>query len=385
MFRALGARLGLDSRGSDAEEVTAGAVQAVWDWAAHGLSGPEVWTEGELRNGLSRVDALHTRGTIRELYRTTLYRPDEWESSTIWRTNVDLVHSSDSSVEIGIVVEQELVDPSFVPVPLQPPLMQLLRDLAQRGAWAGSQPVGSGASAVVGTEGVTRFVNSVLLDPRRRLPVLLFTAVKEHDGVFMPERTDPSLVARELCGLAHVYLMPRVEDTHRLTKRLGPLSAYDGAVRLYWPGLRLADLPPRHPLHLRARLNSGSILVIMRRIVDTAARSYSPPLGTQSLMALRWRRQERRRVARSVVSQSALERRVATLNQELDHAITENLRLSEELDTVRIELERAQERLLELPGAGDAPGLAGWHRRAVDAMAASISEATEHDAQPPHE
>ena len=385
MFRALGARLGLDCRDRDSQEVTDGAVQAVWDWAAHGLTGPQVWTEGELRNGLYRVDALHVKGTIGELYRTTLYRPDEWESSTLWRTTVDLVHSASSSVEIGIAVEQEVIDPSFIPVPLQPPLMQLMRDLAQRGAWAGSQPVGAGVDAVVGTEGVTRFVDSVLLDPRRRLPVLLFTAVKEHDGVFMPERTDPSLVARELCGLAHLYVMPRVEDTHKLTKRLGPLSAYDGALRLYWPGMRLTDRPPRHPLHLRARLNSGSILVILRRIVDTAARGYTPPMGTQSLLALRWRRQERRRVTRSVESESSMERTVATLNHELDHAITENVRLSEELEAVRMELERAQARLLELPGTADAPGLTGWHRLATDATSDSISEASEPDVQPPLE
>ncbi|MGH7686328.1 MAG: hypothetical protein ACREN2_05875 [Candidatus Dormibacteria bacterium] len=384
MFRALGARLRLDCSSGDADEVTVGAVQAVWEWAARGMSGPQGWTEGELRNGLCRVETLHSKGTIRELYRTTLYGPDEWETSTLWRTTVDLVHSSDS-VEIGFVVEQDVIDPSFIAVPLQPPLMQLLRDLAQRGASAGSQPVGAGANAVVGTAGVERFVSSVLLDRRRTLPVLLFTAVKEHDGVFMPERTDPSLVARELCGLAHVYLMPRVEDTHKLTKQLGLLSAYDGAVRLYWPGLRLTDRPPRHPLHLRARLNSGSIVLIMRRIVDAAARGYRPPMGTQSLMALRWRRQERRQVTHGVVSQSLLERRVATLNQELDHALTQNVRLSEELETVRIELERAQERLLELPGDGEAPGFAGWHRLAVDAVAASITVASGHGGLRPRE
>jgi hypothetical protein len=372
MFRALGARLGIDWRGLDPAGVTAGVVAAIWEWAATGLDAPRTWTEGELTDGRCHVDALHAVGTTRELYRTVLHRPDEWEASTLWRTTIDVVQGP-RKVELGVVVEQDLLDPSVMPVPLQPPLMELLRGLAQRGAWAGSQRVSAGAQAVVGTEGVARFVDTVLLDQERSLPILLFTAIKEHDGVFMPDSTDPSLVARELCGLSHVYVLPRVEDTHKLTKRLGQLSAYDGAMRLYWPQFRMNDRTTRHPLHLRTRLTTASVLGMMRRIVEAGARVYRPTAGTTSLLALSYRREEQRRIRSRILGDTNLQRTVAALNQELEHAINENVRLAQELETAQVELDRAKRRLSDLSTDTADPGTAGWERVGVDAMRDAIT------------
>ena len=372
MFRALGARLGIDWRGLDSAGVTAGVVAAIWEWAAAGLDAPRTWTEGELTDGRSHVGALHAVGSTRELYRTVVHRPDEWEPSTLWRTTVDVVQSP-QKIELGVVVEQDLLDPSVMTVPLQPPLMELLRGLAQRGAWAGSHRVSAGAQAVVGTEGVARFIDTVLLDPERVLPVLLFTAIKEHDGVFMPESTDPSLVARELCCLAHVYVLPRVEDTHKMTKRLGQLSAYDGAMRLYWPQFRLTDRTARHPLLLRTRLTTASVLGMMRRIVEAGARLYRPPAGAQSLLALTWRSAEQLRIGERILDETNLHRTVSALNAELEHAINENVRLAQELETAQIELGRVKRRLAEVSADAADPGTAGWHRLGVDAMRDAIS------------
>lgn len=372
MFRALGARLGIDWRGLDTPGVTERVVAAIWEWAAAGLDAPRTWTEGELTDGRFHVDATHAVGTTRELYRTVVHRPDEWEPSTLWRTTVDVVQSPEK-IEFGVVVEQDLLDPSVMTVPLQPPLMELLRLLAQRGAWAGSHRVSSGAQAVVGTEGVARFIDTVLLDHDRVLPVLLFTAIKEHDGVFMPESTDPSLVARELCCLAHVYVLPRVEDTHKMTKRLSQLSAYDGAMRLYWPQFRLNDSTARHPLLLRTRLTTASVLGMMRRIVEGGSRVYRPPAGTQSLLAMSWRREEQRRIGSRVLGEPNLQRTVSALNQELEHAINENVRLAQQLESTEIELDQATRRLAELVAHGVEPGIAGWQRGGVEAMRDAIS------------
>jgi len=311
-------------------------------------------------------------GNTGELYRTVVHRPDEWEPSTLWRTTVDVVHSP-HTIEVGVVAEQDLLDPAATTVPLQPPLMELLRRLAQRGAWAGSHKVSAGAQAVVGTEGVARFIDTVLLDPERTMPVLLFTAIKEHDGVFMPESTDPSLVARELCGLAHVYVLPRVEDTHKMTKRLGQLSAYDGAMRLYWPQFQMTDRTTRHPLLLRTRLTTASVLGMMRRIIEAGARGYRPPAGAQSLLALSWRREEQRRIGAQILGETSLQGTVAALNQELEHAINENVRLSQELESAQIELDRARRQLAELSADAADPGIAGWQRVGVNAMRDVIS------------
>ena len=331
--------------------MTRGAVQATWDWAALGLaSPPPAWQEGEFGNEVTRVHALHAADEGRELFRTALHTPDEWDPTIVWRTTVDVL-SSGQRVECGIAVEQELSHHRIAPSPLQPPLLALLRLLIGRGARAGSQRVSAEVQGVVGTDGVTHFIDHVLLDGERRLPVLLFTSIKEKDGVYMPEGTDPSLVARELCGLAHVHILPRAEDSHKLTKRLHQRSAYDGAIRIYWPRFHVNDAPPRHPLHLRQRLNSTSVPAIMRRIIEAGARAYRAPAGTQTLLAIRWRDRERQRIFGLVEAETDPEARLAALDRELMHTIDENVRLAQEVDTLRDELERLQRRFDEARSA----------------------------------
>ncbi|MFN2582995.1 MAG: hypothetical protein ABR498_09680 [Candidatus Dormibacteria bacterium] len=345
MFRALGARLSLDWKHTDDVAVAMAAAQATWQWATREFEdAPATWHEGEITSGELRVQAVHASDGARTLYRTTLHRPDLWDMSLVWRTTVDVVQAPDC-VELGVAVEQDLRHHGIAPSPLQPPLLQLLQSLIARGAMAGSQPVTADAQAVVGTDSVAHFIERVLLDSERRLPVLLFTAVKEHDGEYTPPGTDPALVARELCGLAHVYLLPRAEDTHKLTKRLHLLSAYDGAIRIYWPSFRLNDPPPRHPLHLRTRLNVSSVPAIMRRIVEAGARAYRPPDGVNALLALRRREQQRARIAELVDAEPDADRRVEAVTAELMQAIDENVRLAQENETLRDELERSSRRL----------------------------------------
>lgn len=348
MFRALGARVALDWKGIDGAGTADGAAQLAWRWALDGL-GPidEPWHEMDWTEGSVNVRAIHAGDTSRELYRTMLHRPDLFDPSLSWRTTVDVMRGVDA-VEAGISVEQDLRHHRIPPSPLQPPLVQLLHELVDRGARVGNQRVSFVAQAVVGPGGIESFINEVLLDRERRLPVLLFTNIKEQDGVYPNDAGDPSLAARELCGQAHVYVLPRTEDTHRLTKRLGMLSAYDGAVRIYWPRFHLSDPPPRHPLHLRQRLNRSSGPAIIRRIIEAGARSYRPPDGTGSLLALRWRERERRRVEELLAGQSDLGAQVATLRGELFRAIDENVRLEDELDALRDQLQHTQQRAEDL-------------------------------------
>ncbi|MBV8195199.1 MAG: hypothetical protein JOY80_06690 [Candidatus Dormibacteraeota bacterium] len=352
MFRALGARVLLDS--DDGAPATGWTVGSVWDWATHGLEGaPPRWAEGEHIIGTTRIRCLRAADGDQLLLRTTLHRPDEWEPTIVWRSTVDLLED-DGVVEVGIAVEQDLRHHRIAPTPLQPPLLSLLHSLALRGTRAGSQPVSAEAQTIVGTESVARFVDRVLLDRERQLPVLLFTSVKEREGVYMPEGTNPSLVARELCGLAHVYLIPRAEDTHKLTRRLRLLSAYDGAVRIYWPRMTVQDSPPRHPLHLRTRLNHTSVPAIERRIIEAGARAYRPPDGTAALIARRWRAEQRERLDMLMAAETDSERREAVLISELLQVTEENVRLTQDLETVRDELERALRRLEEQTSADPA-------------------------------
>jgi len=343
MFRALGARLTLEAKGVAGVALFEAAAQRTWLWGTSGLkTATELFSEGEVQEGSLSVNAMRYDSGNRALCRIAVHRPDSWDPSTLWRTTVDLVRT-DESVEVGVAVEQDLRHHRVPPSPLHPPLMALLHDFVEAGATAGSQRVGATAESVIGTDQIEALVQRCLLDPGRRLPVVLFSSIKEEDGVFPADAGSPTLTARELCGLAHVYVMPRVEDSHRLTKRLRLLSVYDGAVRIYWPRLRLSDPPPRHPLHLRQRLNTGSGPAIIRRVVEAGARAYRPPDGTASLLASRWREQQQARIA-AITSDPDPARQVSLLRDELLRAIDTNVILEHEMDTLRHHLMRATNR-----------------------------------------
>jgi hypothetical protein len=280
------------------------------------------------------------------LCRVTLQRADEWDPSLLWLTTIDAVRTGDS-VDVGVSVEQDMRHLRVPPSPLVPPLIALLHDFVEAGASAGTQRLRATPEAIVGSEQIDSFVEGCLLDPGRRLPVVLFSAIKEEDGVYPPNAGNPALTARELCGLAHVYVMPRVEDSHRLTKRLAMLSVYDGAVRVYWPRLRLNDPPPRHPLHLRQRLNTASAPAIIRRVVEAGARSYRPPDGTATLLATRWREDEQQRIA-MIISDPDPASQAPLLREELFRVIDAKVALEHDMETLRHQLLRAMERSDEL-------------------------------------
>jgi hypothetical protein len=148
--------------------------------------------------------------------------------------------------------------------------------------------------------------------------------------------------------------MPRVEDSHRLTKRLGMLSVYDGAVRIYWPRFRLSDPPPRHPLHLRQRLNTASGPAIIRRVVEAGARSYRPPDGTATLLAIRWREHEEERIA-AITHDPDPARQASLLRDELLRVIDAKVALEHEMETLQHQLMRGDEGDSLLAGVRSAP------------------------------
>jgi hypothetical protein len=125
------------------------------------------------------------------------------------------------------------------------------------------------------------------------------------------------------------------------------LSVYDGAVRIYWPRFRLSDPPPRHPLHLRQRLNTASGPAIIRRVVEAGARSYRPPEGTATMLATRWREHEQARVT-AITSDPDPARQASLLRDELLRVIDAKVTLEHEMEALRHQLIRSSERSDEL-------------------------------------
>ena len=104
MFRALGARLTLDSKGVAGAALFEAAAQRTWLWGTAGLkTATEAFAEGEVQEGALSVNAVRCDSGNRALCRIAAHRPDAWDPSTLWRTTVDIVRTGDA-VEVGVAV-----------------------------------------------------------------------------------------------------------------------------------------------------------------------------------------------------------------------------------------------------------------------------------------
>lgn len=89
-----------------------------------------------------------------------------------------------------------------------------------------------------------------LEEPDRRMPAVLLTPCsRPEDGPFEGYMMDVEKMSRDLMAVAHVFQITR-EANEYLTERLGkPWSAFNGAVRTYYPGLSCGESDYyQHPL-----------------------------------------------------------------------------------------------------------------------------------------
>jgi len=121
--------------------------------------------------------------------------------------------------------------------------------------------------------------SQLLVEPRRRLPVLLFVS----DAVFSGQQATE--VARSLAGLAHVAVVRR-ESLRNMVERTG-LDIPDGVSAYLWWATTSSKLPLRRPQWFRGDALAPSqwgvpAWPIARTIFSVAAFRLSPPaLGSQ--------------------------------------------------------------------------------------------------------
>lgn len=108
---------------------------------------------------------------------------------------------------------------------------------------------------VLGHSSMPRLVEW-LLDPSRRLPVVVVSRTLGDSRL----RIDVGALSKELAGLAHVRVLASELASWNLTDEIGaPLSAWDGAVRAYFPGFSVADDPYRHRLWFGEYVTNGLV------------------------------------------------------------------------------------------------------------------------------
>ncbi|MDQ4144820.1 MAG: hypothetical protein M3198_13995, partial [Actinomycetota bacterium] len=266
-----------------------------------------------------------------------------------------------------------------VPPPLVGVLVREL-DVVEDG-WA----ITSEPAYATDREGVSQLVD-LLLDPSRRLPVLVLSAGKVYDPEGDSYRDQPLVdadaVAGALAGLAHVVVLEPTSISFLLTDMVGrDLSVFGGAVRLYWPGLDHRSDPRDHPLWLPARLaeprNQPVEDMLLRRIGPAATFR----LSTAAFEArLRAAAEAHRRAEIAALWERAKDASLAPeWQQELERAWAENERLRRENAELVTQLEVAHDNLRAMTvhgaNADQEPGDGGEDDVAVEPR--SVGEAVE--------
>ncbi|HUB45967.1 MAG TPA: hypothetical protein VMB73_13355 [Acetobacteraceae bacterium] len=184
----------------------------------------------------------------------------------------------------------------------------------------------------VETDDDTDALVALLGDPQRRAPVV---------GISLAERPladrpliDPDRLANAVFGTAHVRVLSRSAG-FGLTDRIGKrFSVFNGAVRIWWPGLRTDhDDPYDHPLWLAQRIEDDGPYVAQRDIVDLLLRASAGRRDADDAIPSF---AEARRIASTLAREKAAESGQSS-EELLALYEAENARLLQDLEDVKAE------------------------------------------------
>lgn len=256
-----------------------------------------------------------------------------------WTVEVALRREEDGGVDVSCVVfvarEGHMVAPirreSSAPAVVREVIMAFPCRVDRRLSTS-SRPVAPEA---------TLALKDFLLSPSRRLPIV-FLSAENRSGRAL---TDPQNLARWLAGVAHTVHSTSQFTTEHLQNHHGlpqDLAAWDGAIRLYWPGLSLTDDPRHHNLWWPARLRGMSQKAIRESVMRPIALAAAPVFdsGAPSWAILeRAIRRQRFEAEGSTASEMAEYYATEAIDME-----TERNQLQQEVDRLKTELfDREQE------------------------------------------
>lgn len=186
------------------------------------------------------------------------------------------------------------------------------------------------AARVIGDDDVDDLVSGLLLSPERHVPVVAVSV----DGYTDRALVNADELQKSVLGFASVVSLKDKWAAFRLTDAVGkPLSCYNGAVRMYWPGLTLTSDPFDHPLFLPGRLLapgrsiSQDLFRFLNSIASFRFREGKPIADARAIVENR-RAQELDEI-RKAVARGGLD--AAEMEKALERAWDEENRLRSEL------------------------------------------------------
>lgn len=217
------------------------------------------------------------------------HHDDDGDHTVTWVVTVEVVEDpSAASTEIGIVLARESSETRVRPLEAddpEPP--RLIRDLIETTVIEcvdGDIPLWA-EPRTLKREYVGEFI-AELMNPSRRLPVIGVSINPDTNAPIV----DVERLARRVAGMAHVWFVPP-DVTWAVSEQLpAKLGVFNGAVRVWWPGLAANADPYAHHLFMRGRSRAeGSIVSLVHR---ASTDRYMPPRGVAAARAELRRREE---------------------------------------------------------------------------------------------
>lgn len=185
--------------------------------------------------------------------------PDKSVAGRIWSTEVSLGRPKGSEqILLGVRL---LVNSTEAELAIEPSVPGLVLQIADRcDLLDGPVPVSTRPHYAESDEHADMLIHW-LLSEARRLPIIVATGDERSKFPNAP-LIDVDILAKALCGLAHVVSLP-ANLTYKLTDALGKrLAVFHGGARIYHPGLEISADARDHRLYLGTALATGPAAVV---------------------------------------------------------------------------------------------------------------------------
>ena len=193
------------------------------------------------------------------------------------------------------------------------------------------------------TPGFRGLLKEAVVNPDRKCPLVYVSISRDSDGPLV----NVDELANLLCGAAKLYMADSADADPEIEQLLGDYSTWNGGIRVYQPGVNLnseAD-KKRHRFFSPYDVRKFGTNEVVMQIVRACCRR-SPIFAPNELVSIESivSAARRRRLHELIHSQGhGTDSELIELAEDLEKQVTElqqeNRRLSEEVDTVRLESE----------------------------------------------
>jgi hypothetical protein len=310
--------------------------------------GPDTWVESK---------RFEENGELHWGLRFT--HPDRTDPAFAWHTELTLTRTKDGATLFSCALYISRRDGTYAPINRYCSRPRIVADILKAFKGEGIVPLSAAPIIVRDTDSMADLFVRFLEDPRRALPIVFVSVHDQSQGYLF----DSKRLADHLAGLAYVLVASNSAVTKLLAKRLPqPLTAFDGAVRLYWPGFTRKSNPYDHPLWTSYRVMQVQNLgrdAFGKRLLEQIAGVAAFSLSERFLSWSGLEEMERQRAIAQAKDGKEFKELCGLFEDEWKAAVQQCANLKAEIQSKSEELYKSNSRIAALEAALGAKGLTG--------------------------